>query len=483
MSRRSRCFFQRPPSPPPFLPPLFLPPPPPPPFLPPPPPPPFPPSWSPSPSLPLPLPSPQPQGGPLLPRFDELVMTTERQVIEALANDGFESSSLIVGIDFTRSNEWTGEYSFAGRSLHATGDTANPYEETISIIGGTLSAFDDNNMIHCFGFGDASTQDKEVFCFNPDQMPCNGFEQALQRYRNLVPHLQFGGPTSFVPLIEMAMTIVDQSGGRPHVLLIIADGQVTNQDRRTINAIAEASKFPLSIVLVGVGDGPWDMMSELDDNIPARDFDNFQFVNFSEIMSENISQPRNNVGLALAALSKLPQQYKAMMELGILGQRSSVAPGRVALQPPIGSLSAYLDWSESSSRTIADEQNFRLDTSPDPESDMAARAIKTNSCEGQTCECCGSSFTSCPFCRSKIKMRVKLHCQEPADMGVPSLPVSTYHNERLAVDTRLAPIADPLYSHVKFAIVLSQEESGYTDDVYEDCRFCCTSFDMCIVPS
>ena len=48
-----------------------------------------------------------------------------------------------------------GKYSFHGRSLHAMcDDTMNPYEHAISIIGQTLSPFDDDNLIPCFGFGD-----------------------------------------------------------------------------------------------------------------------------------------------------------------------------------------------------------------------------------------------------------------------------------------------------------------------------------------
>ncbi|MCD7453159.1 E3 ubiquitin-protein ligase rglg2 [Datura stramonium] len=268
------------------------------------------------------------------------------EVTEALARAGLESSNLIVGIDFTKSNEWTGKRSFGSRSLHHIGQNLNPYEQAISIIGKTLAAFDEDNLIPCFGFGDASTHDQDVFSFFPDERFCNGFEEVLSRYREIVPQLKLAGPTSFAPVIEMAMTIVEQSGGQYHVLLIIADGQVTRsvdtgrgqlspQEQKTVDAIVQASKFPLSIILVGVGDGPWDMMKEFDDNIPARDFDNFQFVNFTEIMAKNVPQSRKETEFALSALMEIPSQYKATMELNLLGGQSGKSPSRVALPPPM----------------------------------------------------------------------------------------------------------------------------------------------------
>ncbi|KAG6404318.1 hypothetical protein SASPL_136564 [Salvia splendens] len=274
------------------------------------------------------------------------------QVTDALARAGLESSNLIVGIDFTKSNEWTGARSFHRRSLHHIGDEQNPYEQAISIIGRTLSKFDEDNLIPCFGFGDASTHDQEVFSFFPDERFCEGFEEVMSRYRELVPQLRLAGPTSFAPVIEMAITIVEQSGGQYHVLVIIADGQVTRsvdtdrgqlspQEKKTVDAIVKASEYPLSIILVGVGDGPWDMMKEFDDNIPARAFDNFQFVNFTDIMSKNMDPSRKEAEFALSALMEIPSQYKATLELNILGliliHNASRGKGidRVPLPPPL----------------------------------------------------------------------------------------------------------------------------------------------------
>ena len=49
---------------------------------------------------------------------------------------------------------FAGEKSFNGKSLHAISNIPNPYQQAISIIGRTLSPFDDDNLIPCFGFGD-----------------------------------------------------------------------------------------------------------------------------------------------------------------------------------------------------------------------------------------------------------------------------------------------------------------------------------------
>ncbi|KAJ7013991.1 hypothetical protein NC653_003576 [Populus alba x Populus x berolinensis] len=357
------------------------------------------------------------------------------QVTEALARAGLESSNLIVGIDFTKSNEWTDDACIISEMVF------NPYEQAISIIGKTLAAFDEDNLIPCFGFGDASTHDQDVFSFYPDERFCNGFEEVLSRYREIVPNLRLAGPTSFAPIIEMAMTIVEQSAGQYHVLLIIADGQVTRsvdtehgqlspQEQKTVEAIVRASKLPLSIILVGVGDGPWDMMREFDDNIPARDFDNFQ----AKIMSKNVDTSRKETEFALSALMEIPSQYKATIELVLhlfschsncyaifywAVRARGIVSERVALPPPLYGAASFSSSKPSRPASFKPSvPSYQRDSQPFSSAPPATCSTYDNQlcpiclsnskdmafgCGHQTCCECGETLQLCPICRSSTK--------------------------------------------------------------------------------
>ncbi|KAI5056790.1 hypothetical protein GOP47_0028608 [Adiantum capillus-veneris] len=377
------------------------------------------------------------------------------QVTDALRGAGLETSNLIVGIDFTKSNEWTGKHSFNGRSLHAISDAfPNPYEQAIHIVGETLSPFDDDDLIPCFGFGDVSTHDQSVFSFYPNGQVCNGFKEVLSRYKEIIPNVRLSGPTSFAPIIRVAMDIVEETGGQYHVLLIIADGQVTRsvdtaqgklspQEQETITAIVEASDYALSIVLVGVGDGPWDAMKQFDDSIPRRVFDNFQFVNFTSLMAKNLPKAQREAAFALAALMEIPFQYKATMELRILNRKLGKRARGTVLPPPgstatqigsnLASFSRGLNLSgnfgsaaaqtsrdpASLSRGSDSSGNFgnrdvlaNLGTAPDnqfcPVCLTQARDMAFG-CGHQTCRECAANLAACPLCRQRITSRLRLY--------------------------------------------------------------------------
>ena len=71
------------------------------------------------------------------------------EVSDALAAAGLESSNLLVAIDFTKSNEWTGRASHGGSSLHAYSPNGSPppYATALSVVSRTLARFDDDGLI------------------------------------------------------------------------------------------------------------------------------------------------------------------------------------------------------------------------------------------------------------------------------------------------------------------------------------------------
>lgn len=241
-------------------------------------------------------------------RFDSLddVSTVVRKA-------GLESCNLIFGIDYTGSNYMQGKKTFGGKCLHHIDpNEQNPYQRVISVLGETLQTFNDNGSIPTYGFGDTFTRDHSVFSLNT-MGPCQGFEDVLRIYNEITPKVRLGGPTNFAPLIRQAIDIVKKARSY-HILVIVADGQVT-AERATIEAIVDASNYPLSIIMVGVGDGPWDTMKDFDNKLPKRRFDNFHFVNFNSVTG-GAKNPQ--ASFAIHALKEIPDQYKAILQLGLM---------------------------------------------------------------------------------------------------------------------------------------------------------------------
>lgn len=134
------------------------------------------------------------------------------------------------------------------------------------------------------------------------------------------------------------MADVSESGGKFHILLILADGVVSDgvPEARTIAAITEASHYPLSIVCVGVGDGPFDDLEMFDDRLENRKFDNLQFVPLYRLLQQHNHQitPRFEASFALRALMEIPEQYKLVKKLGLLSNAPNKGAPRPA-PPPI----------------------------------------------------------------------------------------------------------------------------------------------------
>lgn len=241
--------------------------------------------------------------------------TTYDQLEAGLRNSGLESSQLIIGIDFTKSNTWNGGHPYyVDANLHSMHPYPNPYQHVLDIICHSLEKFDDDGYIDAYGFGDKSTTNKSVFPFWVDptshtEMPCLKLSGVLDRYNYVITELANGamtmsGPTNFAPLINKAIALVAERKTY-HILLIICDGQVDNEDE-TIKAIITASNYPISIICVGVGKGPFTMMEKFDDKIKNRRFDNFQFVNFHRVLT---NCENNEVEFAKHCMMEIPDQY------------------------------------------------------------------------------------------------------------------------------------------------------------------------------
>lgn len=231
--------------------------------------------------------------------------------------------NLITAIDFTASNRDPRD----PRSLHylaMSGDSFNQYQQCIKSVGEILCPYDTDQLFPVLGFGakiGGQMQAQHCFplTFNP-QAPCvQGLSGILGAYQNALMQVQLSGPTLFAPIIRYASQLSVQSFQESRtytILLMITDG-IINDMQDTCDAIVDAGRLPLSIIIVGVGNADFSAMDVLDaDDEPlvsrtgqkeCRDL--VQFVPFNKFASQHYSV------LASEVLDEIPRQLMEWAEM------------------------------------------------------------------------------------------------------------------------------------------------------------------------
>ena len=244
------------------------------------------------------------------------------EITAACRSAGLEECGLIFGVDFTASNEWQGKRSFGQGCLHKISGSKiyNPYQKVIWALGQTLAPLTESGRMFAYGFGDYETRDKDVFFLKKSNQICQlNLSEVLECYNQVGSTVYYGGPTSFAAIISKAIAITSESHKKYHILVIITDGRLAEESvLETEEMIVKASQFPLSIIIVGVGDGPWDTLPSLEDkNLERRKFPNIKFVDYHKT-TYKVKHP--DVVLVLNALFDIPNQHKQIVDLGYINR-------------------------------------------------------------------------------------------------------------------------------------------------------------------
>ena len=218
---------------------------------------------------------------------------------------------LDIGIDFTSSNKLPND----PNSLHYIyGNNPNDYEQAIRACGMIVAYYDYNQSFPTYGFGAVVRNDtKPSMCFNinfKENPEIYLIDNVIEEYKNCFKNIRLAGPTYFCPIIREVIKNIrgENNPLKYHILLLLTDGIIQDM-KETIDALVEGSFLPLSVIIIGIGNGNFQKMVTLDgDDVPListsgikRMRDLVQFVPFNKYRS-------NPEKLAEQVLEEVPRQ-------------------------------------------------------------------------------------------------------------------------------------------------------------------------------
>jgi hypothetical protein len=200
----------------------------------------------------------------------------------------------------------------------------NPYQDAIQCIGRILEPYDTDKRYSVFGFGARIKEPSGTFgavqhCISLTGGEVEGVPGILQAYQNCLPNLMLSGPTLLAPILATVNSTASAFGCRQDrqkytILLVLTDGVINDMDE-SISAIIQASKQPMSVIIVGVGNADFTDMNVLDadkgmlkrgSNVAERDI--VQFLAFNDHIAKGVAV------VAQQVLAEVPGQVLQYME-------------------------------------------------------------------------------------------------------------------------------------------------------------------------
>uniref|UniRef100_A0A8C3BCP2 Copine-8 n=1 Tax=Cairina moschata TaxID=8855 RepID=A0A8C3BCP2_CAIMO len=239
-----------------------------------------------------------------------------------------------VAIDFTASNGNPSQPT----SLHYMNPyQLNAYGMALKAVGEIIQDYDSDKMFPALGFGARLPPDGRVsheFALNgnPQNPYCHGIDGVMEAYYRSLKSVQLYGPTNFAPVINHVARYASsvKDGSQYFVLLIITDGVISDM-AQTKESIVNASKLPMSIIIVGVGPAEFDAMEELDGDVVRissrgkfAERDIVQFVPFRDYIDRSGNHVLSMARLAKDVLAEIPDQFLSYMR--VRGIKPSPAP-------------------------------------------------------------------------------------------------------------------------------------------------------------
>ena len=246
---------------------------------------------------------------------------SEKMTLEKFIKKG--RINLDIAIDYTESNESPKKKT----SLHYIyGKEPNDYEKAIKYCGEIIAYYDSDQLFPVYGFGGIPEGKKKVsHCFNinfnEDDPNIKTIDNIILFYKESLDKIELSGPTYFSPVIRKVMREINddlknrKEENHYYILMILTDGVIIDMNE-TIDCIVEASKLPLSIIIIGIGEADFTNMKILDgDEKPLinsygeiRKRDIVQFVKFNQYKDKN--GIKDETELAAEVLKEIPRQIE-----------------------------------------------------------------------------------------------------------------------------------------------------------------------------